>query len=261
MNIMNMSNTNKTLTANILGYMLSFFIGCNALNNMYAGYGLLIAYFVASILATVLLLVWQCYGNISDVGEDGYSDSDVRKDICKAVAVFAGLYIGMMSFAHVKYGETEKPIEHLNGIYLGAVYTPSDLAREGITVYEPSVFDQFAFHLVDNEDPSAHTYVYTNDTGNVEEVKLVYKEVKAAGLRDLQLKIEAILLDTYGGKPTIRHGFLYDGTNLLSTWIDSSNKAVGITLKVAENNHHDDGLAQRETLSVELRTMDAIGEQ
>ncbi len=154
------------------------------------------------------------------------------------------------------YGETEKPIEQLNGFYLGEHYNPEDIELDGITVYEGGEDDGYSFYTVDDERPSLRTYVIQNERDGVTKVVMSFGKMEYSDKGEIAEKLEEQLINNYGGKSSITRNLLHHGDRSVNIWIHHDGVSVSIEKNFMEEDA--ESKAQRESLSIELRMIDAL---
>lgn len=154
------------------------------------------------------------------------------------------------------FGQTEKPIEQLNGFYLGHYYTPKQIDVTRVTVHQGGPDDHFAFYTLDNKTPNLKTYVFQSEERGVYKVVMAFENIKHTDKWDLKADLQEKMLTKYGGRPSITDSYLHHNNR----FIDVLTLKNGVSITIREDESADStGLqAKREHLSVLLRLMDSM---
>lgn len=156
------------------------------------------------------------------------------------------------------WGQTDKPIEALNGIKLGKVYTIDMLKAQHKNAYAvTSSSADYSFLIEDEYQPTMKTRIYVDIAGRVTKVSIKYSDIREADISELENELLELAIEQYGGKPSYRNADLFDGKNELSVKHDGNN----VFLTIAQINNqggkrYNDAL--RETSSIKLRAMNAL---
>lgn len=188
---------------------------------------------------------------------DELLDVKAQNDLLKTVTGIQGaLLLCLVLFVGVHFGETEKPIEQLNGVYLGHTYDADDFKKDGNTVITGTPSSRYAFKITDDKDPTMTTYVYMNDKQEVTSVTVAYGSLKNTESREAEAKLRELARNQYGGKTTQRGGYLFDGKIMLDTY--HGDDYAGITIYPVHTPEEDNNKARREMMSLEIRAIDAV---
>lgn len=206
-----------------------------------------------SFLVTTGFLFFVCILSPSDE----LLEAKKQRDLLKTVTGIQGaLLLCFVLFVGVHFGETEKPIEQLNGVYLGHTYDADDFKKDGNTVITGTPSSRYAFKITDDKDPTMTTYVYMNDKQEVTRVTVAYGSLKNTESSEAEAKLRELVRNQYGGKTTLLEGYLFDGKNMLDTY--RGDDYAGITIFPLHTPEEDNNKARREMMSLEIRAIDAV---
>lgn len=149
------------------------------------------------------------------------------------------------------YGETNKPLEKLNGIALGQHYTKADLVAEGVNVKEGGEGDVFTYQIKDNQQPQLTTEVFQDPNYGVTKVTMTFSDFKDASSILTAKRIRNELAGFYGGKKSYTDAFLKHGDNQL--YVEANHSTVIISLASAHHHYGELTASEAEFQSIQSR--------
>lgn len=214
---------------------------------------LLALYAISASLAGIFLCIFT---KVKDEAEQpDYTERDRKADIFLALFSLLAQHCAFFGYAFTHYGLTEKPIEQLDGIYLGETYTEADLKERYTNVWAFEWgHDDCRFYIEDDAQPTMKICIITDRNDTVTEVALTYRNINPAITTSLKNTLIETAYAQYGGKPSLFEDFeLFDGRNML----DIEKSVIDVTITIATTLIDEEEDAAQAAIAKENATREA----